>query len=199
MPVTVYASLADLKAWRTTDKSDRDAQMHTALAAASRAIDRLCDRRFWIDDEPTPRIFNARNGVVVDADGGRLLVDDIGSVDGLLVEQGGGASWSDLTSGIETDPLNAVANGQAVTGLLYSPGWTVGSSTRVRVTAKWGWPAVPEDIKQACLLIASALLSRRDSPHGVAGITDFGSMRVGKEIDRHAEQLVLPYRRVPVG
>jgi hypothetical protein len=197
---TNYATLPELKAWRTAgDRTDRDDLMTLSLGAASRAIDKFCGRRFWLDATATARIFNGRDNIVVDADGGRLFVDDIGDLDGLLVEQGSASSsWSDLTSGIETSPLNATVDGLAVEGLLYASGWTLSPYTRVRVTARWGWPVVPDDVRMACLLIASALYDRRNSPQGLAGQGDWGSIRVAR-VDPHAESLLLPYRRIPVG
>jgi hypothetical protein len=45
----------------------------------------------------------------------------------------------------------------------------------VKVTALWGWTAVPVAVKQATLLQASRFFSRRHSPYGVAGSPELGS------------------------
>ncbi len=48
----------------------------------------------------------------------------------------------------------------------------------VRVTAKWGWPVVPDAVKEATILVAVALYKRPDAPFGVAGFDQFGAVRV---------------------
>lgn len=194
-----YASLPLFKSWRTAgERNDRDDLMAVAIGAASRAIDAYTGRRFWLDEVASARTFNARDNVVVDGDGARLLVDDIGDLTGLLVETGSGASWSDVTAGVEVWPLNAAADGLAVEGLLYGSGWPVGSGSRVRITARWGWPVVPDEVRQACLILAARLYARRNTPEGVLGQAEWGVVRVGRA-DPDVVELLLPYRRVVVG
>jgi hypothetical protein len=91
-----------------------------------------------------------------------------------------------VITGYDLEPINALAEGRPWTEL-----WVRSTSAvqptclehGVRVTALWGWSAVPPAIEEACLLQASRLLSRRDSPLGVAGSPEAGSE-------------VRPYRRV---
>jgi hypothetical protein len=66
---------------------------------------------------------------------------------------------------------------------------------RVRVTAKWGWPAVPDTVVQATLIQASRLYRRKDSPEGVLGSAEWGTVRLGRvDPDVYAliQQLILP-------
>ncbi|SCL43276.1 hypothetical protein GA0074692_6801 [Micromonospora pallida] len=95
---------------------------------------------------------------------GLLLVDDIGDIADLVVESGTGSAWSPVT-GYDTGPDNALATGQPITTLIAPPGgyW---AGPRVRVTARWGWPAVPDEISRAALLLANRLYMRKDSPAG---------------------------------
>jgi hypothetical protein len=46
----------------------------------------------------------------------------------------------------------------------------------VRVTAQWGWEAVPPDVKQACKIHASDTFQLKDSRMGVAGSDQFGTI-----------------------
>jgi hypothetical protein len=48
----------------------------------------------------------------------------------------------------------------------------------VRVTARWGWPAVPAQVAEATLRTAARAYRRKDSPDGVAGSSDWGLIRV---------------------
>jgi hypothetical protein len=47
----------------------------------------------------------------------------------------------------------------------------------VQVTAKFGWPAVPDDVTKACLVQAGQLHKAKDTPFGVAGVSDMGVLR----------------------
>jgi hypothetical protein len=69
-----------------------------------------------------------------------------------------------------------------------------GRLARVQVTGTWGWPAVPVDVKQACLLLAARLFIRKESPQGVAGFGEFGAIRV-RSADPDVVALLEPYRR----
>lgn len=183
-----YATLPELKAARRITDAADDTALQKALATASRAIDRKTGRRFYLDASPSARVFNPY-GRVVD---GKVLVDDIGSATGLIVEIGSGTSWTAVTD-YETTPDNALTKGQPVTGLLRTSGWWAYSSAdRIRITAKWGWPAVPDEISQATLLLANRLFMRKDSPEGVAGFDSIGVVRMSRW-DPDVETLVGPY------
>ena len=177
-----YVTLVELKQMRDIKDTADDALLSRALSVASRRIDGKTRRRFWLDAEATPRLVNAVGRVTPD---GRLLVDDIGSLDDLAVDGGSVGAWSPI-SGWETGPDNALDQGWSVTELVGS--WPA----RVRITARWGWPAVPEDITMACLLLASRLFSRKESPEGVLGSVEWGSVRVSRW-DPDVEALVAPY------
>lgn len=190
---TEYATLAELKAQMAIEEDDtsRDALLGRALKAASRGIDRATGRRFWLDETATTRTYRLPGRVACEADGDVLLVDDIGDTTGLLVETGSGSAYSTFT-GYETTPDNAIADGQPVMGLLRVSGSWGSSSTRVRVTARFGWPAVPDDVAEACLIQASRLFKRKDSPEGVMGSSEWGVVRLSRR-DPDVWNLIEPY------
>jgi hypothetical protein len=72
----------------------------------------------------------------------------------------------------------------------------LGGQTLVKVTGVFGWTTVPTSITQACVIQASRIFKRLDSPLGIAGFGDMGAMRVSRYLDPDVEQLVAPYRRV---
>jgi hypothetical protein len=192
-----YASLQQLKlhlagkdATGLVMDTSRDELLLGALQTASRMIEAKCgDRQFWLSSTATARTFNPRYRVRRTQEGELLLVDDIGSTSGLLVEVGSGSSWTTVTS-YETLPDNALAKRQAITGLLRIFGlWCYGPAQRVRVTARWGWPAVPEVVERATLMYAARLYRRKDSPEGVLGNAEWGTMRVSR-IDPDVETLI---------
>lgn len=187
MAEQVYATLVELKAMRRITDTSSDALLTKVLGAASRQIDQKTGRRFWLDDTVSARVFGTTGRTTAD---GRLLVDDIGDVTGLVVETGGGSSWT-ASSLYETGPANAAALGLPVTELLSTSGG-VWPGRQVRVTAKWGWPVVPEEISLATLLLASRLYLRKDSPEGLAGSAEWGMARLSRW-DPDVETLVAPY------
>jgi hypothetical protein len=187
-----YANLATLKRQLSLEDDDdsRDALLEDALATASRSIDKTTGRRFWLDATVVQRVYRPQGRTVVEADGTALLVDDIGSSTGLIVETGSAAAWSTLT-GWETLPDNALADGRPITSLLRSGDWGSGTS-RVRVTARFGWPAVPDEIGQATLIQANRLFKRKDSPEGVTGSAEWGVVRLSRR-DPDVWNLIEPY------
>ncbi|WP_307797796.1 phage head-tail connector protein [Streptomyces laculatispora] len=188
-----YAELDVLKSNLNikTDDTSRDAMLQSVLTAASRGIDTSTGRRFWLDEEPTARIFRPRRGRIVgDEDGGeRLLLDDIGAAP-VLVETGSASSWTDVTD-YETGPDNALVRGRPITSLTVPGRWAAGQ----RVTARWGWPQVPDEIRQATLIQAARLYRRKDSPEGVTGSAEWGVVRLSRrdpDVWALIEHFVLP-------
>nr|WP_260859794.1 phage gp6-like head-tail connector protein [Streptomyces cupreus] len=173
-----------------TDTS-RDTDLNRARASASRSIDTTTGRRFWLDPAPVQRTFTPRGRIVRDDDGELFLVDDIGSTTGLVVETGSGSSWSAVT-GYETSPDNALADARPITGLRRVLGTWGLSTSRLRVTARFGWPAVPDDIHEAALILASRLYKRKDSPEGIIGSAEWGVRNLSRR-DPDVWNLIEPY------
>ena len=188
-----YVTLAELKrafSMELTDTS-RDEDLDRARASASRSIDKTTGRRFWLDPLPVQRVFNPRGRIARETDGDLFLVDDIGSLTGLVVETGSGASWSAVTD-YETSPDNALTEGRPITGLLRVLGTWGNATSRLRVTAQFGWPAVPDDIHEAALIQASRLFKRKDSPEGIIGSAEWGVRNLSRR-DPDVWALIEPY------
>lgn len=209
-----YVTLALFKTARSVTATDRDELMQLAIDTASERIDTWTGRRrggFVLDTAASARTFDPTfavdtshyQGRYVDYAGGAapggyfagpgaLQVDDIGDLAGLVVEQGYGTSWTDVTALVEPLPLRSPGDGRPVTALNNASGWAVGPYSRVRVTARWGWPVIPAGIAQACLILANKLYSRRNSPEGVLGSADWGVVRVGR-VDPDVADLLAPF------
>lgn len=180
-----YASLALLReslGMAATDTT-RDNLLTMALNGASRSVEDYCDGRepgaFFLDATATARVYTIGRWLQCNWDGETMKVDDIGSLDDLLIEvSDDGTTYTTLTD-CETAPDNAFARGLAINAVV-SPAPTFGFRWRrkLRVTARWGWPRVPEQIEHATLLQASRLYRRKDSPEGVAGSAEWGLVRV---------------------
>jgi hypothetical protein len=190
-----YGDIATLKSMMDMASADTTANalLTQALASASRGIDRITGRRFWLDEDPVQRTFNPQGRTQCQVSGELLLVDDIGSIAGLVVETGSGDVWTPVTD-FETSPDNALLDGRPVTALRLLNGCWGTRTTRVRITAKWGWPAVPEEIVQAALIQASRLYKRKDSPEGVMGNAEWGTVRLSRH-DPDVMALLAPFQR----
>ncbi|MFM9634747.1 phage head-tail connector protein [Streptomyces galilaeus] len=178
----LYETLAEIKERLKITDTDRDARLARLLASASRSIDKTTSRRFYLDPSPVARVLNPRGRVTVDGDGWHLLTADIGDVDDLAVDIGRAPAWSDVTAQVEAEPTDALEELKPITSLLRISGsWPDGGGQRVRVTARWGWPAVPDEIREATALLTLRLFKRTDSPEGVLGSSEWGVVRVSRQ------------------
>lgn len=174
MADTLYASLDTIKGSMRIklDNTDDDAELMRDLKAASRAIDRVTGQgRFWKDDAPVARRFTISKRVYCGDSGEEtLLVDGIATTVGMIVKYGSfGSTLQTLDpSKYEMWPLNADVEGRPWRGVTLPYGqWTNYGGMRAEITAVWGWASVPDDIQEACLILARRLFNRKDTSSGV--------------------------------
>ena len=187
-----YCTLADVKAaLRITDSVD-DSLLEMAVESASRLIDGYAYRYFYNAGTAT-RDFVAEDSYLT-------IIDDLISISELKTTDEIGSdyvTWS--ADDYQLRPVNGKIDGLSVpyTSILSTDDLLFnikGQQALVRVTGVWGWSAVPIAIKQACVIQASRIYKRLDSPLGIAGFGDLGAIRVGRALDPDVEQLVMPYR-----
>lgn len=193
----LYASLADLHGWVDMPDSLDDAELRLSLESASRWVDSYCDRHFY-RTAPEARYFTPVNGT--------LWVDDLATLDGLIVASDTGNDGLYATTWTTSD-YHPVAPESAAEPRPWTRLATVGTLSwpchtyrpPVQVTGEWGWPSVPAAVSQATLIMAARLHLRRDSPTGVLGGFDaFGPVRVGTRLDPDVESILAPFRKYPV-
>lgn len=195
-----YTDLATLKSYLGISVATYDAMLTQVLNSASRAIDNYCGRRFWIDPAVVPRTFIANGSSLLE------IPDGIGDTTGLVIKTDSAADGTFATTWAATDylllPVSAPYASpeaepwtqiQATGSYTFLPG-TSTRPARVQITAKWGWPAIPNPVVQALLIKASRLFHRKDSPQGVAGFGDFGPVRLSRSEDGDVVNLLDPYR-----
>ena len=195
---TLYATVAEFKVRLGISDSTDDAALTTALNAACRSIDKACGRRFYIDQAASARTFRIAYGAEY---GIRLPAGvEIASTSGLIVKTDDNDDGTFETTWDAADfellPSNAIAVSEPVREIVAVGDRLFPTGLRrsaLQVTAIWGWPAVPDDIIEASMILASRLFKRKDSPHGVAGFNDFGVVRLSNS-DPDVAMLVGPYR-----
>ena len=201
-----YCEVADLRALFADAGSVSDlAVVERAINSASRAIDRYCGRFFYLEAATSTRVYRPTEPDIA-------WVDDIGSLDGLVIrtDTNGDGTWATTLDSDEylLEPLNANVVGAGSTVQPHAWWRIVPLDTRyfpvsasrvtLQVTAKFGWSAVPDEIGEACLLKAAGLYKRKDSPHGVMGFDGFGAVRVTRQ-DPDVIALLRPYMKLQIG
>lgn len=198
-----YATLAQLR----EHLGDAAATVSTeglerALNATSRAIDKHCGRRFWIDATVKVRTYRPEEGDLA-------WIHDIGTTAGLVIKTdtaGDGTyatTWAATDYELGPDPEAAVDEDayafwrvHAVDRYLFP---LTGRARPVQVTAKFGWSAVPVDVEQACLIRAAAIFDRRESVNGTKGFDQFGVVRISRKRDPDVCELLDNFIKIGVG
>jgi hypothetical protein len=197
-----YATLTQIKNYMSiSDNTDNDL-LEDLIESASRSIDRIANRRFYLDANASARLYRAYSDIFV-------YVDDIGTTSGLLVAldiNGNGTYTKTLTLNTDyiLDPLTASSLGRPFTQLTMvsnTESWPIfpgltqnGLRPGVQVTARWGWPSVPDDINMACLILTADLYKRKDAPGGILGLGDLGVVRMSP-IGRDVTAMVRAYKK----
>jgi len=191
-----YCTLAQIKAAARIQDSVDDSLLEMAVESASRAIDGHAGRYFYSTGTAT-RYFTADESFVCE-------IDDLAGTALTLQSSSNAQRNFDVTWAVgdyQLEPTNGVVDGlvvpytriRAVQNYLFP---IQGGDALVKVTGVFGWPSVPTSITQACVIQASRIFKRLDSPLGIAGFGDMGAMRVSRYLDPDVEQLVAPYRRM---
>lgn len=189
-----YCTLAEVKAsLRLTDSVD-DALIEQAIESASRRIDGYCGRWFYKTASTAVPLF-ATNEIIL-----RFPNDLANTTVTIKIDTTGNGTFdTTLVQGTDyiLQPTNNVLNGfpytQAVMiggqtfPLYYSP-----APPTVEVTGFWGWNAVPNDIKEACILLAMRQFARLNAALGVVGFADM-ALQV-RSIDPDIKDLLSPYK-----
>lgn len=154
-------------------------EYETAINAASRTIDLYCGRYFYASPTATAKLFRPNETDL-------CWVPDIYTSTGLIVEtdfdQDGTfeITWAasdyqlepfELSNGRPWEKISAVAAKEfPVPGLNSTSYGTFRRSRRacVRITAKWGWAAVPENVRAAVAIQAMDNFRAKDLTHVAA-------------------------------
>ena len=162
-----YCTVEALREYCQINDVVDDVYMLSIAKAISNGIESYCHRQFNDAGSATARVFYPDST-------SHVVVDDFSTITGLLVKTGTafGTTLTDYT----LEPLNGVQHGRAGfpyrTIRLHAGSFTSSSVGRptVQVTARWGWTAVPDDIKIAALMQGARKFKRRYSPTGLQTI-----------------------------
>lgn len=191
-----YCTLAEVKAaLRLTDSTD-DTLLENAIEGASRRIDGVCSR-FFYQRTATISLYAKQSHFL-------LLNDDLVSITTLKTDDDGDGSFEETwTSGTDyiLQPLNATLQSRpydrivAVGGKTF-PVPTIPPDPGVQINGVWGWPAIPDDIREACILLSMRHFARYNAALGVVGFADM-AVQV-RAVDPDVRDLLNPYRKLGI-
>jgi hypothetical protein len=169
-----YCTSDEVKSRLRISGTADDSEVVLAVSAASRAVDRYCDRYFY-------RITDTRTYIPTNLYETRI--DDFVSITTLATDPAGTAAqggnfpvvwpaaayqplpYNPGTVSGEPGPYRKI---RAVGGLTFP--WVVPMllmrMDRVQVTGVFGWPSVPQAVRTATLITASELFRAKDMPGG---------------------------------
>lgn len=190
-----YATLSEAKARLGIPVADTgdDSIIENIIEAASRQIDKFCNRQFF-QNVAQVRYYTAASDVLV-------FIDDCVSISAVATDRNLDRTWGTVVAVSDTElaPLNASVLGFPYTELRMKPlasnEFDLGLDL-IKITGTWGWPAVPDAVNEACLLLTSRLFRRKDSPFGVTGGGEVGTQIVISGVDPDIQNLLAPYRKI---
>lgn len=190
-----YCTLSELKTSLAIEDIQDDTSLEAAIMASSRMIDDYTDRFFYRDGTsaaPVIRYFTPNDWYICN-------VDDFVSITQIATDDDFNQTYNTVwaTSDFLVEPVNNVRRGWPYNRLLAVDRylWPRLYPQTVKVTAVWGWPSIPNEIQMAAKLQASRLFVRRQSPFGIAGSPDIGTVRLGSRLDPDVEVLLRPFRK----
>ncbi len=203
---TDYITAADYRAYINDPSASLESgRIGYAITNASRAVDAFCDRFFFQTTETNyfwPTFGYGYNAYVVN------MERDLASTTALTVAIDDGSntfstSWV-LNTNYVVEPVNTTVGGirgnpyrslRAVNGsfwpILLTMPWQQPVHPPIRVTGSFGWPAIPDPVKQATRIFSAYYYKLGDAPLG-ATMGEYGVLRAHAD-NPDACNLLRPY------
>jgi len=191
-----YCTLSDLKTSLAIEDIQDDTALEAAILTASRMIDDYTGRFFYRDGTtavPVTRYYTPNDWWICN-------VDDFISLNEIATDENFNKSYTTIWAAADymIEPVNNPRRGWPYTRILAVDSYLFPRlyPQTVRIKAVWGWTAVPIEIAMATKIQASRLFVRRQSPFGVAGSPEMGTIRLSSRLDPDVEALVRPFRKL---
>jgi len=157
-----YATLDEFKQYEEIESYNAvdDSVIENIIEGVSREIDRLSGRRFYADTIDATRYYTAIEPLCI-------TIDDLSAAPtSVSVDYTEGLrSYTVLTStDYDMTPDNALFHGEPYRKIEINPAYSSYfplSRRGVKVIGKFGFPSVPDQIKQACLIASVAAYKQR--------------------------------------
>jgi hypothetical protein len=190
-----YCTLAELKASLAIADNIDDTPLEAAITATSRMIDDYTGRFFYRNgtaQTPVSRYYTP-------LDPWTMNMDDNYTITQVATDDNFNQTWDTVwaTSDYMLEPVNNPQRGWPVNRILAIGRyvWPYYLPQSCRITGIWGWEAVPAEVNMATLIQAARLFTRRQSPFGIAGSPDLGTVRLSAKLDADVETLLRPFKK----
>ena len=207
MAHTQYVDKDDLKAYIGLTGTAQDNNIDTAIDSACRLIDSICGRKFSQDESVVVKTFTPKSSIYLDT-------PDISTTTGLIVkldDNDDGTFETTLT--LNTDYIVEPTNPRVIKitgGTTYyepynkitildtrsSERFDPSIKNNIQITAKWGYSAVPEDIKTATLIQALRYFKRKDTPFNTYGDINTGVSELFSRLDPDVQTILKGHKKV---
>lgn len=199
--VNGYCNLNEFHQWMTAsgqsleDDSGDDSVIEEIITATSRFIDGEDARRFYKNEVDEIRYYTTDDPTYV-------RPDDLVSITTLYTDDG---SRNYATTWTEDDfdlwPYNAALEGRPYVQIVRSPYsnylFPVNVAKGIKVEGVFGWPSVPKQIKEACIMISLSAYKRRfgENLSSVATIAAGGVVITPQDVPAAAWAMINQFRR----
>ena len=190
-----YCTLNDVKSALNIEDSMDNAAIEIAIATASRMIDDYAGRFFYKDGTvgtPATRYYTPQDFYTV-------TVDDFVSLSEIATDDNFDQLYNTVWTATDAmfEPVNNPSRGWPRNRVLAVGAYVFPANLpqSVRLKGIFGWSAVPAEVNSATQIQASRLFLRRQSPFGIAGSTDIGTVRLAAKLDADVEALLRPLRK----
>lgn len=195
--VTDYVTEAQFRAFIDDDTTLSQEKVQRAITSASRKVDAICGRFFYQVDATYYCSPRANDYWILD------LPADLATSTGLTVTSGTGqgtypTAWT-LNTDFLLEPVNQMVDGLRgwpylrlrALAKIWPPRYVDYYQDTVKIVGTWGWNAVPDDVKQATLIIANDQRALSGAPFGYVGINGWGPTRARPNLE--VMSLLKPY------
>ena len=194
-----YCTLAEVKAaLRLVDSTD-DTLLENAIEGASRRIDGYCGRWFYKTASTAIPVYPYNESLVrfpADLPNVTITIKSDTTADGTYATtliQGTDYILEPTDAPLRNRPYNQARRlGGKTFSLEVTP-----SFPTVQLTAEWGWDSVPDDVREACVLLSIRQFARLNAALGIVGFADMAI--AVRPVDPDVRDLLAPFRIVAVG
>ena len=195
-PSNVYTTLADVRNALQIEDSIDDTDIQAAILAASRMIDDYCQRGFYQEGtlaSPVVKYYTPVSPWYLEIDD---LIEPV-EVATRANQTGPFNTIWDLDTDLMYEPINNPEIGRPVTRLLAVTRYVFPYffPQTVKITGVWGYSSIPYEVELACKIQAARLFVRKQSPFGIAGSVELGTVRLNSRLDPDVEMLLKKFRR----
>ena len=195
-PTNVYTTLADVRNALQIEDSLDDNDIQAAILAASRMIDDYCQRGFYQEGTLASPVVKYYTPVSP----WYLEIDDLIQPTEVATRANQTGPFNtiwDLDTDLMYEPINNPEIGRPVTRLLAVTRYVFPYffPQTVKITGVWGYSSIPYEVELACKIQASRLFIRKQSPFGIAGSVELGTVRLNSRLDPDVEMLLKTFRR----